>query len=61
MTIILPTLIALGPWSDAGGYPWTVIPLDKRNDYMETLEGGSVDQNIEPVAIFLGRLVADHI
>jgi hypothetical protein len=43
----------------AGGYPWTVIPLDKRDDYMDALESGSVDQDIEPFAIFLGRLVYD--
>ena len=42
----------------AGGYPWTVIPLDKRDDYMDALESGSVDQDIEPFAIFLGRLVS---
>jgi len=45
----------------AGGYPWTVIPLDKRNDYMDALESGSVDQDIEPFAIFLGRLVSDRV
>jgi Fic/DOC family len=41
----------------AGGYPWTVIPLDRQDDYMEALERGSVEQDIEPFAIFLGRLV----
>ncbi len=45
----------------AGGYPWTVIPLDKRDDYMDALESGSVDQDIEPFAIFLGRLVSDRL
>jgi hypothetical protein len=43
----------------AGGYPWTVIPFDKRDDYMDALESGSVKQDIEPFAIFLGRLVSD--
>jgi Fic family protein len=41
----------------AGGYPWTVIPLEKRDDYMAALESGSVEQDIEPFAIFLGSLV----
>jgi len=41
----------------AGGYPWTVIPLAKRDDYMAALESASVEQDIEPFAIFLGRLV----
>jgi len=40
----------------AGGYAWTVIPLDKRDDYMGALESGSVVQDIEPFAVFLGRL-----
>jgi hypothetical protein len=43
----------------AGGYPWTVIPLEKRDDYMDALESGSVGQDITPFAIFLGRLVSD--
>ncbi len=41
-----------------GGYPWTVIPLEKRDNYMAALERASVEQDIEPFAIFLGRLVA---
>jgi hypothetical protein len=45
----------------AGGYPWTVIPLEKRNDYMDALEIGSLEQNIEPFAIFLGRLVSESL
>ena len=43
----------------AGGYPWIVIPLNKREDYMHALECGSVEQDIEPFAIFLGHLVSD--
>jgi Fic family protein len=41
----------------AGGYPWTVIPVERRSDYMEALEDGSVHQDIEPFVKFLGRLV----
>ncbi|MBW1984140.1 MAG: Fic family protein, partial [Deltaproteobacteria bacterium] len=41
----------------SAGYPWTVIPLDKRNDYMGALESASVNQDIVPFAIFLGHLV----
>lgn len=43
----------------AGGYPWTVIPLEKRDDYMMALESASVGQDIEPFATFLGHLVSD--
>jgi len=45
----------------AGGYPWTVIPLDKRADYMNTLESASVKQEIEPFAVFLRDLVSDSL
>ena len=30
----------------SGGYPWTIIPVEKRNDYMAALEAASVDQDI---------------
>jgi hypothetical protein len=45
----------------AGGYPWTVIPLQKRDEYMAALESASVDQDITPLARFLGRLVSDRL
>jgi hypothetical protein len=45
----------------AGGYPWTVIPLQKRNDYMAALESASVDQDIAPFAKFLAHLVSDRL
>ena len=45
----------------AGGYPWTVIPLEKRDDYMDALESGSVEQDIAPLATFIGRLVSESL
>ena len=45
----------------AGGYPWTVIPLQKRDDYMAALESASVEEDIAPFAEFLGRLVSDRL
>ncbi|MCT4317822.1 Fic family protein [Elizabethkingia anophelis] len=41
----------------SGGYPWTVIPVESRNEYMQALEQASVDNNIVPFARFLGELV----
>jgi Fic family protein len=41
----------------AGGYPWTVIPVERRDEYMAVLEDGSVRQDLGPFAKFLGRLV----
>jgi hypothetical protein len=41
----------------AGGYPWTVIPVEARDRYMAALEAASVDQNIIPFTEFLADLV----
>jgi len=40
----------------SGGYPWLIIPLEKRNDYMAALECASVDGNIKPFVSFLCAL-----
>jgi hypothetical protein len=45
----------------SGGYPWTVIPVERRDTYMEALEAASVNGNIEPFAGFLGGLVRDNL
>ncbi len=41
----------------SGGYPWTVIPVEERNRYMQALEKASVENNIEPLAKFISNLV----
>ncbi len=45
----------------SGGYPWTVIPLDRRDDYMAALEAASVDDDMTPLAKFLAQLVGDAL
>ena len=45
----------------SGGYPWTVIPLETRNDYMAALEQASVRKNIEPFSRFLAELVQKRV
>jgi fido (protein-threonine AMPylation protein) len=45
----------------AGGFPWTVIPLERRDDYMAALESASVKQDIEPFVMLLERLVSDNL
>jgi len=45
----------------SGGYPWTVIPLEKRDIYMAALEDASVRGNIVPFAEVLARLVKDGL
>ncbi|HHJ80783.1 MAG TPA: cell filamentation protein Fic, partial [Candidatus Tenderia electrophaga] len=41
----------------SGGYPWTVVPLERRDEYIAALEEASVGQNIIPFADFLAELV----
>ena len=41
----------------AGGYPWTVIPVERRDDYMAALEDASVRGEIGPFTGFLAGLV----
>jgi len=41
----------------SGGYPWTVVPVEGRDDYMAALEKASVEGNITPFAQSLGNLV----
>jgi hypothetical protein len=45
----------------AGGYPWTVVPVERRVAYMAALEEASVRQNIVPFTDFLGQLVRDGL
>ena len=42
----------------SGGYPWTVIPVEKRGEYMASLESASVKEDIVPFATLLAELVA---
>ena len=41
----------------SGGYPWTVIPVEKRAEYMQCLEIASVTGDITPFAKFIAALV----
>ncbi len=45
----------------AGGYPWTVVPLERRDAYMAALEDASVRQNIGPFADFIAQLVDEGL
>ena len=40
----------------SGGYPWTVVPVERRDEYMQALEAASVRQNIVPFTKFLASL-----
>ncbi|GMV05844.1 MAG: hypothetical protein AMXMBFR53_21210 [Gemmatimonadota bacterium] len=41
----------------SGGYPWTVIRTEERDNYMSALEAASVDQDIDPFAVFISHAV----
>ncbi len=41
----------------SGGYPWMVIPVEQRTEYIAALEEASVNHNIAPFAGFLARLI----
>ena len=45
----------------AGGYPWTIIPLERRDAYMAALEEASTRQNIGLFTDFLAQLIEDGL
>lgn len=45
----------------SGGYPWTVIPVEKRADYLSALEAASVDGDIVLFARFLADCVGAEV
>ncbi len=44
----------------SGGYPWTIVPVERRDDYLKALEAASVGQNVRPFREFLGGLVKER-
>lgn len=41
-----------------GGYPWIVVPVERRDEYMASLEKASVEEDIEPFVRFIISLIA---
>jgi fido (protein-threonine AMPylation protein) len=41
----------------SGGYPWTIIPVEQRERYMQALESASVRGDIKPFAEFIAHLL----
>ena len=48
-------------WATVGGYHWTIVPMDRRNDCISAPESASVGQDIAPFATFLAGLVQDQL
>jgi Fic family protein len=42
----------------SGGYPWTVIRLARRRQYLAALEAASTERDIRPFAIFVAEEMA---
>lgn len=45
----------------SGGYPWTVIPFEKRDSYMKALEKASIELNIKDFTVFIAELVNERL
>lgn len=41
----------------AGGYSWTIVPVERREEYMQALEAASVEQNVIPFTKFIASLL----
>ena len=41
----------------SGGYEWTIIPVERRPEYMKALEKARVEGNINDFANFIGSLI----
>ncbi|WP_199525048.1 Fic family protein [Pseudoalteromonas sp. bablab_jr011] len=41
----------------SGGYPWTVVPMERRDEYLQVLEAASVGEAIVPFTKFLASLL----
>jgi hypothetical protein len=45
----------------SGGCPWTVVPVERRDDYLKALEAASVGRNMRQFSEFPGGLVKDRL
>lgn len=45
----------------SGGYPWTVLPVEERDEYMESLEEASTSNDISRFAKFIAHHVEEGI
>jgi len=41
----------------AGGYSWTIVPVERRSEYMQALESASVEGDISPFTKFIASLM----
>lgn len=41
----------------SGGYSWTIVPVERRDEYMQALEVASAQENIIPFTKFIASLL----
>ena len=41
----------------SGGYPWVVVPVERREEYMQALEKASVEGDISQFARFIAEFL----
>ena len=44
-----------------GGWPWTIVTMAVRSEYMEALEKASVESDIRPFARLINRLASQQL
>jgi hypothetical protein len=45
----------------SGGFPWTVIRVEDRDDYLHALDSASIETDIKPFAQFIERSVRQSL
>ena len=45
----------------SGGYPWTVIRVERRSKYLSALESASVGLDVRPFATFIARALSERV
>ena len=45
----------------SGGFPWTVVRVEDRAEYLDALDRASIDSDIAPFAAFLTRCVGQVV
>ena len=45
----------------AGGYPWLIVPIERREEYMQALEAASVKGDIKPFTLFLASVMGQGL
>ena len=53
----LAWVISISYYESYDGYLWTVMPVERREEYMQALESASVKEDIYPFTEFIASLL----